>query len=254
MHNKVALSVVVITKNEEHNIRECLESAKWADEIIVVDDNSTDRTAELAQRYTDRIFEKKMDIEGRHRNWAYAQAKNSWVLSLDADERITPELKEEIIKAINNPGEFKGFAIPRKNYIGDFWVKHGGWYPSAQLKLFQKEYFSWEEVEVHPRAFLKGPSRTLNADLIHYSYKDFEDFLNKMNKQTTLEATKLTKSEKGMRLGRAIRRTIDRFLRMFLRKKAYKDGFTGFMLSIFAGLYQIISYAKYREMKLKTKE
>lgn len=253
MQSKVMLSVVVIAKNEEKNIRECLDSVKWADEIVVVDDNSTDKTVEISQEYTDKVFEKKMDIEGRHRNWAYAQAKHSWVFSLDADERVTPELKEQIIEAISNPGEFKGFAIPRRNYIGDYWVKHGGWYPSAQLKLFKKELFKWEEVEVHPRAFLQGPSKSLTADLIHYSYKDFEDFLNKMNRQTTWEAVKLAKSKKGMGPVRATRRTIDRFFRMFLRKKAYKDGFTGFVLSIFASFYQIISYAKYREIKSKDK-
>jgi len=247
--SKVPLSVVVIAKNEEANIKDCLESVKWADEIIVVDDNSTDNTVEIAQKYTDIIFQKKMDIEGRHRNWAYGQARNSWVLSLDADERVTPELKEEIIEAISNPGEAKGFTIPRRNYIGDYWVKYGGWYPSPQLKLFKKEDFSWEEVEVHPRAYLQGPSRGLKADIIHYSYKDFGNFLDKMNKQTTLEAVKWVKDKRRMGLGRALRRAIDRFLRAFLRKKGYKDGIVGFILAIFGGLYQILSYAKYWELK-----
>lgn len=251
MQSKIPLSVVVITKNEQANITACLESVKWVDEIVVVDDNSTDRTIEIAQSYTDRIFQKKMDIEGRHRNWACAQARNSWVLSLDADERITPELKEEIIKTINNPGEFKGFGIPRRNYIGNYWVKYGGWYPSAQLKLFKKEHFRWEEVEVHPRAFLKGHCGKLRADIIHYSYEDFEDFLQKMNKQTTLEATKWVKDGRRMGLGRALRRTVDRFLRAFLRKKGYKDGTVGFVLAVFGGLYQILSYAKYWELKQK---
>ena len=249
MNDKIPLSVVVITKNEEANIKDCLESVKWADEIIVVDDNSTDRTVEIAQVYTDKIFQKKMDIEGRHRNWAYAQARNSWVLSLDADERVTTELKDAIVKAIDEPGEFKGFSIPRRNYIGNYWVKFGGWYPSPQLKLFEKQDFRWEEVEVHPRAFLNGSCGRLNNDIIHYSYKNFEDFLNKINKQTTLEAIKWVKDKRRMGLGRALWRTYDRFMRTFFRKKAYKDGFVGFMVSIFAGLYQILSYAKYRELK-----
>lgn len=251
MHNKIPLSVVIITKNEETNIKECLESVKWAEEVIVVDDNSLDKTVEIAQSYTERIFQKKMDIEGRHRNWAYTQARNAWVLSLDADERVTPELKEEIVRAIKNSGELKGFAIPRRNYIGNYWVKHGGWYPSAQLKLFKKDDFHWEEVEVHPRAILNGPWGELKNDIIHYSYKDFEDFLNKMNKQTTLEAIKWVKDKRRMGLGRALRRTCDRFLRTFLRKKAYRDGFVGVMISVFAGLYQILSYAKYVEFKEK---
>ena len=249
MPAKISLSVVIITKNEESNIKECLESVKWADEIVVVDDNSADRTVGIAQGHTDRIFHRKMDIEGRHRNWAYAQARNTWVLSLDADERITPELKEEIERSVSNPGDFKGFIIPRRNYIGNYWVKYGGWYPSGQLKLFIKEEFRWEEAEVHPRAFLKGPVGNLKNDIIHYSYKGFEDFVNKMNKQTTLEAIKWARDKRNMGLGKALWRMCDRFMRTFFRKKAYKDGLIGFMISIFAGLYQILSYAKYRELK-----
>jgi glycosyltransferase involved in cell wall biosynthesis len=253
METKTALSVVIITKNEEANIRECLESVKWADEIIIVDDGSSDKTVEIAQDYTDRIFQRRMDIEGRHRNWAYSQAKNNWVLSLDADERVTPQLREEIVEKIANPGEFRGFTIPRRNYIGDYWVRFGGWYPSAQFKLFRKEYFRWEEVEVHPRAFLKGYTGRLKNDIIHYSYEDFADFVNKMNKQTTLEAKKWVRDKRRMGRARAYWRTYDRFMRTFFRKKAYKDGFTGLMISIFAGLYQILSYAKYRELKDREK-
>jgi glycosyltransferase involved in cell wall biosynthesis len=249
MDNRILLSVVIITKNEEANIKKCLESVKWADEIIVVDDNSLDKTVEIAQDYTNKIFQKKMDIEGRHRNWAYAQARNSWILSLDADERVTPELRDEIAEVLVRPTKFVGFAIPRKNYIGDYWVRFGGWYPSAQLKLFKKEDFRWEEAEVHPRAILNGTWGKLSNDIIHYSYKGFEDFLNKMNKQTTLEAIKWIKDKRKMGLGRALWRTYDRFMRTFFRKKAYKDGFIGFVVSIFAGFYQILSYAKYWEFK-----
>jgi len=251
VNDKVAISVVVITRNEEANIKDCLESVKWADEIIIVDDESTDKTAEIARGYTDKIFHRKMDIEGKHRNWAYDQARNSWVLSLDADERVTSELREEIKEAIASPGEFKGFVIPRKNYIGAYWVKYGGWYPSGQMKLFSKQDFRWEESEVHPCALLKGPRKALINDIIHYSYKDFEDFINKMNKQTTLEAMKWVRDGRKMGLGKALWRTCDRFMRTFIRKKAYKDGLTGFMISIFGGLYQILSYVKYNEIKSK---
>lgn len=252
MNNKAPVSVVVIAKNEENNIKDCLETIKWAEEIIVVDDHSTDRTVQFAQAYTDRIFQKKMEVEGTHRNWAYQQARNSWVLSLDADERVTPELGEEIARIIAAPGEYKGFSIPRRNYIGEYWVRFGGWYPSAQLKLFRKEDFRWEEAEVHPRAFLQGKCGILKNDILHYSYKDFADFLNKINKQTTWEAVKWAKDNRKMGLGRALWRTYDRFMRAFFRKKAYKDGLTGFMVAVFAGLYQLLSYAKYQEIKRVT--
>jgi len=253
MEDKIPLSVVIIAKNEESNIKDCLESVKWADEIILVDDNSTDTTVEIARNYTDRIFQRKMDIEGRHRNWAHAQARNSWILSLDADERVTPELKEELAKLLSSPCEFRGFAIPRRNYIGNYWVKYGGWYPSAQLKLFRKEYFRWEEAEVHPRPILDGAWSKLNNDLLHYSYKSFGDFLNKMNKQTTLEANKWVKDKRRMGKGKASWRAYDRFMRAYFTKKAYKEGFMGFMVAYFAALYQILSYAKYWEL-LKNKD
>ena len=249
--DNVKLSVVVIAKNEESYIAECLESVKWADEIIVVDDESTDKTIEIVKRYTDKIFHRKMDNEGKHRNWAYSQARNSWVLSLDADERVTPELKDELIRLLSNASEFKAFSIPRRNYIGDYWIKYGGLYPSAQLKLFRKEYFRWEEAEVHPRAIVDGVCGKLKSDIIHYSYRNFEHFLNKVNGQSSLEAAKWFRDKRKMSKGKAFWRAYDRFMRTYFSKKGYKDGIVGFMVAFFAGLYQLLSYAKYLELKNK---
>ena len=246
--DKTPVSVVVLTKNEEARIEKCLESVKWADEIIVIDDQSTDRTIEKAKRYTDKIFIKKMDIEGRHRNWAYANAKNTWVLSLDADEIATAELKEEIESVLGNSPKENGFTIPRRNYIGDYWVRSGGWYPSPQLKLFRKDKFRYEEVAVHPRAFMDDPCGHLKADIIHYSYRNLEDFLSKLNNQTTREARKWFEQNKPMRLGRFIWRSIDRFFRSYVGKQGHKDGFMGFAVACYAGLYQFVSYLKYREL------
>ena len=251
------LSVVIITKNEEDKIGHCLESVKWADEIVIVDDNSIDKTAEIARNYTDRIVQKKMDIEGKHRNNAYSLASNNWILSLDADERVSSELKEEIAKLLRNSPEFEGYTIPRRNYIGSYWVRFGGWYPSAQLKLFKKGSLRYEETEVHPRIIFNKLCGNLKSDIIHYSYQDFFDFLNKTNKQTTLEAIKwhklsLEDSKKArykMNLVHVLWRTLDRFIRSFFVKKGYRDGFTGFMVACFSSLYQIISYAKYRELE-----
>ena len=190
-----------------------------------------------------------MDIEGRHRNWAYQQAKNSWVLSLDADERLTPELKDEIEQVLRDPGGFVGFTIPRRNYIGDYWVKYGGWYPSPQLKLLRRDKFRWEEVQVHPRAFLEGECGHLKSDLIHYSYKDISDFLQKLNRQTSLEVEKWIYQNKKMKTVRFIWRTIDRFFRSYIKKKGFRDGFYGFIVAYFASLYQFLSLLKYREIR-----
>lgn len=246
------ISVVVLTKDEERNITACLESVYgWADEIIVIDDESSDRTCDIAQKYGCRIIKRKMDVEGAHRNFAYAQAKNRWVLSLDADERATPELKEEITKILSADPSENGFTIPRRNFIGTYWVKYGGWYPSPQLKFFRRDKFRYEEVGVHPRAFMDDPCGHLKADIIHYSYKNLEDFLNKLNNQTTREAEKWFQQNKPMRLGRFLWRSLDRFTRTYVGRKGYKDGFIGFTIAYFAGLYQFISYLKYRELVLK---
>lgn len=249
----INVSVVVLTKNEEKNIQECLESVfGWAGEIIVVDDESTDKTFEIARKYTGRVITKKMDIEGSQRNFAYAQAENLWVLSLDADERVTKELKEEIEEAMHKKTEYNGFTIPRRNFIGGYWVRYGGWYPSPQLKLFRKDKFRYEEVAVHPRAFMDEPCGHLKSDIIHYSYKDIEDFINKLNNQTTREARKWFNQNKPMHLVRFIWRTYDRFMRTYFGKKGYKDGFIGFVVAYFAGLYQFMSYLKFREIVKKS--
>ncbi len=250
MKGEILLSVVVITKNEEKNIGECLASvSNWANEIIVVDDFSSDKTMEIVRGYTDKIFQRRMEVEGIHRNWTYQQAKNEWVLSLDADETVTPELREEITKMLSSPTEHSAFSIPLRNYIGNYWVRHSGWYPAKKLRLFKKDLFKYEEVGVHPRVFLTGTCGQLNSDIIHKGYPDFGHFLDSLNRQTTLEAQKWIETNRQMSFAHALRRTVDRFFRTYLRKKGRKDGFIGFMISVFASLYQIMSYAKYWQMK-----
>ncbi len=251
MKEKVPVSVVVLTKNEQARIARCLDSVKWADEIIVVDDESTDQTREIVSKYTDRIFVRKMEVEGRHRNWAYAQAKNNWILSLDSDEVVTPELSEEIRRVVSDNPKENGFTIPRRNYIGGYWVKYGGWYPSPQLRLFKKDKFRYEEVAVHPRAFMDDPCGHLKSDIIHYSYKNLEDFLAKLNNQTTREAQKWFAQNRPMRLYIFLWRSFDRFIRTYIVRKGYKDGFIGFIIAFYASLYQLMSYIKYRELIFK---
>ena len=246
---KVPISVVVIAKNEERNIAECLGSVYgWADEVIVVDDESSDKTVEMAKKFANRVVQRKMENEGIHRNWAYAQAKNEWVLNLDADEIVSDELKNEITAVLPNT-KFHAFDIPLRNFVGKYWVKHGGWYPANKLRLFMKSRFKYEEVEVHPKVFLNGDTGHFTKDIIHKGYPDFEHFLASLNRQTTLEARKWIQTGRQMSLGRAVWRTIDRFPRRYIGKRGYKDGFIGFMIAFFDSLYQVMSYAKYWEMK-----
>lgn len=247
---KYPLSVVILTKNEEKRLDDCLRSVSWASDIVILDDCSADQTKAVAEKYQARFFQRLMDVEGRHRNYGYSLAKEKWVLSLDADERVTPELSEEIKKVVaqDNPS-INGYSMLRRNYIKDHWVRYGGWYAYPVLKMFRKDRFLFKEEEVHPVAVMEGPVEPLKGDIIHYSYKDFSDFVLKLNHQTTLEAKKWFRTGREMTLSHALRRTVDRFFRSWILKKGYKDGFVGFAVALMAGLYQILSYAKYWEMK-----
>ncbi len=247
------LSVMILTKNEEAAIAECLESVKWADEIIVIDDESTDKTVEIVKKYTDKIFHRKMENEGRHRNWGYAQARNQWVLSLDADEIVMPELKIAVEKAIESD-EFVAYDIPLRNYISNYWVKYGGWYPASKVRLFRKDKFKYEEAVVHPRVFIDGATGHLHADIIHKGYPDLEHFLNSVNRQSTLEAQKWITTGRKMTLLWATWRAVDRFFRRYFGKKGRKDGMYGFIIAFFDTLYQILSYCKFREMQRVAKD
>ncbi len=245
----VPLSVLVITKNEEKRLPECLDSVRWAGELIVLDDESTDGTLDVARAYGAKILQRKMDVEGRHRNYGYAQAKYEWVLSIDADERVTPELRDEIIALLKTNPALNGYTMPRKNFMGKRWIKKGGWYPSPQLKLFRRDHFKYEESEVHPRAFLDTACGNLKGDLLHYSYRDLYDFIGKQNKQTTLEVRKWVKDGRKMPLSKALWRTFDRYYRSYAAKKGSEDGTLGYILAAMGGMYQFVSYTKYWAIK-----
>ena len=249
MNAKAPVSVVIIAKNEEARLEECLKSAAFAAEIVVVDDMSTDRTVEIARRFTDKIFQRAMDIEGRHRNFAYDLASQEWVLSLDADERITPELAKEIEQAVSANPPHVVFAIPIKTFIGDEWVEGAGYYPASKARLFRKGQFKYEEARVHPRVIYQGSCGQMKGDILHYSCQNLEQWISKFNRETTLEAEKWVKDGRKVSLGNSLRKTFDRFFKNYFLKKGWKTGFLGFLMSVFHGLYQLFSYAKYREMK-----
>ena len=249
MSQKLPLSVVVLAKNEATRIADCLKSAGWADELLVIDDDSADQTVEIAESLGARVLKRKMDIEGRHRNWAHAQAKHEWVFSLDSDERVTPELEKEIRDLFEGNPANEIYTVPRRNYLGKHWIRRGGWYPSPQVKLFKPAVFRWEETTVHPRAISDKSWGRLQGDLIHYSYRDVSDFIGKLNRQTTLETQKWVMDGRKMPTGKALWRTIDRFYRTYWLKKGKEEGFLGYMISVFGGAYQFLSFAKYWHAK-----
>lgn len=244
------LSVVVITKNEASRIRECLESVRWADEILVLDDNSTDDTVKIAREFTERVTTRTMDFEGKHRNYIYGLASHPWILSLDADERVTPELQVEIKELLKSEPACNGYTIPRRNFMGKTWVRYGGMYPSAQLRLFRKDKFRYDEqAEVHPQAYMQDPRGALKNDILHYTYRDFTDAIGKLDRQTDLEARKWFREKRKVGVFSTLRKMIDRFWRAYIKKQGYKDGIIGLFLAVNSGMYQFLSFAKYWEMK-----
>ena len=245
---KVPVSVVIIAKNEEDNMHACIGSVKgWAHEVVVVDDNSTDRTVAIAQEHGAVIFHRTMDNEGIHRNWAAAQAKQEWVLYLDADERVTPELQQEIDAVLSSTVHVV-FSIPFRTYIGSYWVNHSGWYPGSKTRLVRKSRFRYEEAPVHPRVFYDGTCGHLTKDIIHYGYPDLAHFLASLNRQTSLEAQKWVDTGRKMSMLMGFWRTIDRFCRSYIGKGGWRGGFMGFVIAYFASLYEIMSYIKYYEI------
>ncbi|MBL7068815.1 MAG: glycosyltransferase family 2 protein [Candidatus Omnitrophica bacterium] len=247
----MGISVAIITKNEEKNISDCLKTADWADEIVLLDDNSTDRTIEIAKRFTNKIHKRKMDIEGVHRNYIYSLCSNEWVLSLDADERITPELRDEIRRVLKEEGEnprHSAYSIPIRSYIGDQWARCAGWYPAPKIRLFRKDKFRYDKSEVHPRIFLDGTSGFLKGDIIHYAYKDLTELFRNTNEQTALQAIEWHRQGRRFSFFTLFRTPIDRFIRKYFFKGGIKGGFLGFMLSISDSFYQFLSYAKLWEL------
>lgn len=250
MSGKCPVTVALIVKNEERRLDECLRSLTWAEEIVILDDMSTDRTVEIARKYTDKIFQRAMDIEGRHRNYAYSKAGREWVLSIDADERVTPELAREITEVLaRDDGSFNAYSIPIKTYLGKRWIKGAGYYPADKLRLFRKGKFSYEEARVHPRALLEGKCGRLQGDILHYSWENLSQFIGKFNRETSLEAEKWVLDGRKVTLANTLRKVVDRFLKNYFLKGGISDGFIGFLMSFFHSFYQLLTFAKYYAVK-----
>jgi glycosyltransferase involved in cell wall biosynthesis len=250
MSDKVPISVVLLVKNEEKYIQRTLESVKWAQDIIIADDKSTDKTVEIARKYTDRIYTKKMEIEGAHRNWAYSLAECDWILSLDGHEEVTKELADELARFVVEEKELIAGSIPIRIYIGRHWARYGGWYPANKVRLFKRGEFKYDEkANVHPRAFYRMPPRYLKGDIIHWGYENFEQVFNSINRQTTLEAKKMFESGKKFSAFTMCRKVIHRFFKSFILKGGIRGGVMGFMVGVFVAVYPLYSYLKLWELE-----
>jgi len=241
------LSVVVITGNEEKNIAECLESVAWADEIIVVDSESKDKTVEIAKKYTDKIFIKKWEGYANQKQFAIEQATGDWVLSLDADERVSTELKSEIENILKGETEYDGFYVPRKNFFLDKWIKSCGWYPNYQLRLFRNGKGRITPRKVHEKFVVDGKVGYLKGHLIHLTHIDLFDTFEKINHYSSLSAEE--KSGRKVRWYHILFVPVFAFLSHFILKRGFSDGIYGLMVSLNHAMTKLQTYMKIWEIQ-----
>lgn len=243
------LSVTIITRNEEHNLPRALESVRWADEVIVLDSHSTDRTADIACQFGAKVFQCEWPGFGAAKQAAANYATNDWVLSLDADEAVTPELAQEMQNAITNSDGAVGFYIPRRtNFLGR-WIKHCGWYPDYVLRLFRKPFGRFDEAIVHERVLLDGPTGCLHGELLHYSYPNLELYFSKMNRYTSLGAEEAFQQGKRAGMFDLAARPCVTFIKHYVSKRGFLDGTEGFLLSALSAMAVMTKYAKLRQLQ-----
>jgi glycosyltransferase involved in cell wall biosynthesis len=280
----VSLSVAIITKNEEANIRRTLESVKWADEIVVVDSGSTDRTCEIAREYGAKVFVEDWKGFARQKNSAIEKCTSDWILSLDADEEVSAELKvtiqEELLTieaaVLNKRGlskeeierqlgiadlfrtsydeygteEIMAFAIPRRNYFLQRWIKHGGFYPDSKVRLFRKTNGRFHEAPVHESLKIKGAHLRLKHDLIHHAYPTLSGYIEHMNRYSDLGAQMVVekKDKVGFSFINIVLRPLATFIYNYIFRLGFLDGKEGLLLHLYHSAYVSWKYAKAWEL------
>ena len=254
--DKMKISVVVATRNEEGNIKDCLESVRWADEIVIVDDASKDKTIELCKEYTDKIFVN--DSKGsfhKNKNLGIEKASGGWILSLDADERIPENLAKEICSSVQDERK-TGYYISRKNFFLGKWIRGCGWFPDYIIRLFRKGITRWP-LEVHdvPAIEEKDKVGYLRNPMIHISYTSLEQYFEKFVRYTTKLAHE--EQEKGTRITRSnflllfFVKPLAWFFRKYILQKGFRDGFRGLFISVSSAMTIFMTHAKLWEMGLK---
>ncbi len=243
------LTVITITKDEERNIVECLDSVRWADQIVVVDSGSTDRTVDLARRFTSHIYTIAWEGYGHARNFALDHAVGEWILWLDADERVPAELAREIQEVVtrDEPG-FSGYSVARRAYFLGKWIKHCGWYPSRVVRLFRKGLGRFSETRVHERLELHGTVGLLKSDLLHFTDPHLQQYLAKFNMYTSLAAEEMVANGKTFRLWDLLVRPPFLFTKMYFLRLGFLDGIHGFVLCVLSSAYVFSKYAKLWEL------
>jgi glycosyltransferase involved in cell wall biosynthesis len=241
---KPRLSVVVVTRNEEDRLRACLESVAWADQIVVVDAESDDKTVTIAREFTDHVVVRPWPGYAAQKNVAIEMATGEWVLSLDADEVVSTELTAEIRRVLAADGPADGYAVPRRNIFWGRWVRHGGLYPDWQLRLFRRGRGRFIERAVHESVRVDGRVERLAGHLEHRSYRDVGDFLARADRYAALAAADAV--AQGRRPGARdfVLRPLGRFLSMYVLYRGFLDGWRGFLLASLYAYYVLIRAVK----------
>ena len=244
------LSVVIITRNEEHNLGRTLASVAWADERIIVDSGSTDRTLEIAREHDAKVFQESWKGYAQQKNSAIAKASSDWVLSIDADEEVSSELRENIEQVAETPGRNAvGYFIARRNFFLGRWIRHGGFYPDRKLRLFQRGKGQFVERAVHETMRVDGPTGVLEGDLIHNAYPTLTGYIETMNRYSSLGAEVAAKSGRVSRswlsfLANVYYRPALNFSWNYFFRLGFLDGREGYLLHLYHNVYVSWKYAK----------
>ena len=243
------LAVVVLARDEEENIQDCLESVSWADKLcVLVDPRSTDRTMELALQAGAEVQQRKFVNFADQRSAALDLFEADWIFFVDADERGTPELGPEVRRVIQKESAV-GWWVPRRNYIWGRWIRHAGWYPDYQLRLLKRGFARYDpEREVHEVVILDGPDGHLQNPLIHYNYTTVRQFLHRQDFYADYEASVLVKQGIRPRPHNLVLQPLREFCRRYLTLQGYKDGGHGLLLSLLMAYYTFVAYWRARRM------
>jgi glycosyltransferase involved in cell wall biosynthesis len=243
------LSVAIITKNEEANLPRTLESVRWADEIVVVDSGSTDKTVDIVRSFGATVIQREWHGFGKQKNLAIERCTSEWVLSLDADEEVGEALAQEITHLLEETPEADAYFLPRRNLFLGRWIKHGGYYPDPKLRLFRKGAAWFEERAVHETVQYSGNTRILHNDLIHYAYPTLESYIEHMNRYSALSAEQAAAKNKTSRswlafLWNVLLNPAATFVYNYIFRLGFMDGREGLLLHLYHSGYVSWKYAK----------
>jgi glycosyltransferase involved in cell wall biosynthesis len=245
---KASISAFIVCCNEERQIRRCIESIKWCDEIIIVDSGSTDKTLDICREYTQNIYYKEWAGYVEQKRFALEKCKNEWVLNVDADEVLTPELTNEIQNELKT-SDLDGYYLLRTVYhLGKWWVK-GGWHPEYRLRLCRRLKTTWAGMDPHEKAVVEGKTKKLKGSLQHYSYSNLADQISRINKYSSTLARNLYEQGERSSISKIVLNPMLRFMKFYFFKKGFLEGLPGFAMAITDSFYVFLKYLKLWEIQ-----